>query len=448
MQSRSSPAEEENREADRCIVVARLLHSCCMIVARFAGAIAAKDLSSASASSRVIGVLQLGCGESAAILLRLPSASQPTLPMATYSGSKESLVKTSSGCFLRVTRTVAFLFAAGQLLVASAAGSEAPQNLALNAQATASEMLGDLTPDKAIDGKPETRWSGIPGHNQGVWFQLEWKQPVTVGEVVVDQYDTFAMEWDLQIREDESSAWHTIRHFGKPGERLPKVVTCNFSPRKIIGLRIDSITNGPSFNEVQVFAKPFADGVATVVASDLRGHFLGIVCDPSAAPPVEGAHVTLSGKTKGGPWQTSAKSDAKGIFLCRHATGAWNDLVIGEAQHIRVGGNSSRRKRARDIGRADIDIEVPAAAFRGGADEVGGRGDVRSADGLRQLLQERIAGSALPYVAGVELEIAARRQHGADLGEFRRIGRQISAIERRPANIDYARRAMADDGDR
>ena len=216
-------------------------------------------------------------------------------------------------------------------LLASVAAAEAPRNLALDAQASASETQDDLTPAKAIDGKQDTRWSGIPGHNEGVWFQLEWKQPVTVGEVVVHQYDTFAMEWDLQVREGDSAEWRTIRHFGKPGERLPKAVTCNFSPLKITALRIGNITNGPSFNEVQVFDRPFADGVATVVASDLRGHFLGIVCDPSGGSPIEGARVTLSGKTKSGPWQTSAKSDAKGMFLADMPLGLTGQIEVRTA---------------------------------------------------------------------------------------------------------------------
>jgi len=51
-------------------------------------------------------------------------------------------------------------------------GAEAA-NLALGARASASEVLDDLTPEKAIDGDFGTRWSGIPGHNEGVWYQLD-----------------------------------------------------------------------------------------------------------------------------------------------------------------------------------------------------------------------------------------------------------------------------------
>ena len=190
-----------------------------------------------------------------------------------------------------------------------------PTNLALALKASASETLDDLTPEKAIDGKQDTRWSGIPGHNEGVWFQLDWKEPVEVGEVVVHQYDTFAMEWDVQVREENSSEWRTIRHFGKPGEKLPKVVTCNFSPLKIIALRIGNITNGPSFNEVAglrpALRRRRRDQRGFRSARPFSRHRLR----PVGRLAHRRRQVTLSGKSKGGPWQTSATERRQGPVL-------------------------------------------------------------------------------------------------------------------------------------
>ncbi len=198
--------------------------------------------------------------------------------------------------------------------VAPAIAADAPKNLALAAKATASETQDDLTPEKAIDGKMDTRWSGIPGHNEGVWYQLEWKEPIEVGEVVIHQFDTFAMQWNVQVLDAKTAQWRTVQHFGRPGVKLPLVVTCRFTPCKVTGVRIADITNGPSFNEVEVFSRPFARGLTTTLASDLQGHFIGIVSDAAGASPVEGAEVTLSGKSPGGPWKSTAKSDAKGLF--------------------------------------------------------------------------------------------------------------------------------------
>ncbi|MCC6124883.1 MAG: discoidin domain-containing protein [Pirellulales bacterium] len=208
------------------------------------------------------------------------------------------------------------------------AAAESPMNLALDAQASASESLGGLTPEKAIDGKPDTRWSGIPGHNEGVWFQLDWKEPVAVGQVAVHQFDAFASEWDIQIREENSTGWKTVQHCGKPRQKLPKVAVGNFSTRKITALRIANITGGPSFNEVAVYDRPYADGLATNLASDLRGRFLGIVSDASGATPIEGADVTLSGKSIGGLWKVSSISDANGLFSAAMPLGMIGPIEI------------------------------------------------------------------------------------------------------------------------
>src|SRR5262245_27677709 len=76
------------------------------------------------------------------------------------------------------------------------AQAPSPRNLAREARASASETHEDFTPAKACDGDRQSRWSGIPGHNTGVWFQLEWAQPVKIGEVVIRQFDRFVMELD------------------------------------------------------------------------------------------------------------------------------------------------------------------------------------------------------------------------------------------------------------
>src|SRR6266850_623469 len=104
------------------------------------------------------------------------------------------------------------LVACSLTLVGVRAQSPMPVNLALQAQASASESQSpQLAPRFAIDGDPGTRWSGIPGHNQGVWFELDWPQPITLRQVVLQQYDTYVKELDLQVWDAGQSAWRTLR---------------------------------------------------------------------------------------------------------------------------------------------------------------------------------------------------------------------------------------------
>ncbi|HCS48085.1 MAG TPA: hypothetical protein DIW61_07470, partial [Candidatus Aminicenantes bacterium] len=82
----------------------------------------------------------------------------------------------------------------------SASPAESP-NLAREAQASASESYQTLSPEKANDGS-------------------------------------------------------AIRHLGKPGAKLPRVVIVSFPAEETERLRIGNITNGPSFSEVEAYSEP------------------------------------------------------------------------------------------------------------------------------------------------------------------------------------------------
>jgi len=263
-------------------------------------------------------------------------------------------------------RAFTFLLLSAMALLSPVRAAEPPHNLALEARASASESQGDLTPEKAIDGNLSTRWSGIPGHNEGVWYQLEWKEPVEIGEVVVYQYDRYVIEFDLQVRTDQAAGWRTVQHLGRAGQRLPKLVACRFGPVKASGVRIANITNGPSFTEVEDHARPFAGGTVTQLASDLRGHFIGTVTDPWGSAPIGGAMVALSGASRGGPWQAAAVSNDKGMFDAPMPLGLTGQVTVRTAQ------------KTREAGVPPVESRVEAAAFQEGLTPRGaGRGETR-----------------------------------------------------------------------
>ena len=161
--------------------------------------------------------------------------------------------------------------AAGAVALLANLAFPAEENLALAARASASESFEDLTPEKAIDGTGDTRWSAIPGHVEGIWYELAWDEPVEVGEVIVHQFDRYVTELDLQVRTEDSAAWRDLRHEGRPDERLPRVIAWRFAPMQIRGLRLAEIANGPSFTEVEVFAAPYARGLHVELRPVARG---------------------------------------------------------------------------------------------------------------------------------------------------------------------------------
>ncbi|MFO0982850.1 MAG: hypothetical protein U1E76_14150 [Planctomycetota bacterium] len=202
----------------------------------------------------------------------------------------------------------------------------AGENVALRAQATASESQSDLLPEKAIDGDPVSRWSAIPGHNTGVWYELAWDGPVRVAELVIHQHDRYVKEFDVALFEPHTQAWRTMQHIGRADRKLPLVIVVRFAARETTRLRIQNITNGPSFTEVEVHAA--TSPPLTTLAADLQGHLVGMVCDAFGSAPLPGARVTLTGGTPHGAWSASALSDAQGLFLAPMPLGLNGTLAI------------------------------------------------------------------------------------------------------------------------
>ncbi len=197
-------------------------------------------------------------------------------------------------------------------LVHVAATDQKPNpNLAATAEAKASETQSDdFGPQKGIDGDEGTRWSGIPGHNSGVWYELDWKEPVTLAQLVVHQYDRYTMEWDIQTWDEAKHEWINAGHYGKAGAKLPLVVVCPISPVRTTKVRIANITNGPSFTEVEAFSAANVKPNTIELASDLQGNFVGMLCDGYGSAPMADKEVTV----KASGWTARTKSDEHGMF--------------------------------------------------------------------------------------------------------------------------------------
>jgi hypothetical protein len=233
------------------------------------------------------------------------------------------------------------------------AAEAVPQNLALQAQASAFEEYQGMRAGLANDGRMETRWSGIPGHNVGGWFELDWAQPVRVGEVIIFQHDRYVKEMDLQIWDLATQAWVTLEHLGHPDRRLPRIVSCRFASRRTTRVRLANITNGPSFTEVQVFEEPYAQPPAVNLASDANGNFIGIVSDTWGSEPIAGMEVALSAQAKSGPWQATAQSDEHGLFFV--------PMPLGLTGPVTIKAHAPQAEKA-----AETQLQLDAAAFQYG----------------------------------------------------------------------------------
>lgn len=233
----------------------------------------------------------------------------------------------------------------------------AQENLARQAHATASEFQPGLPAELGNDGNVGSRWSGIPGHNEGVWYELDWDQPVTVGEVLVRQFQRFSFEWDVQVWDSTANNWRTVQHFGKPNVKLPGLVLCTIDPPvSTTKVRIANITNGPSFTEVEVYASPHAHPPVINLASDLRGNFVGMVCDGVGAMPVASKAIQIRGVTGKGEWHAYAISDDHGLFFAQMPVGLKGEIAVLSD------GIAPRRYEAARFQRAITPIDLETVA--------------------------------------------------------------------------------------
>jgi hypothetical protein len=241
---------------------------------------------------------------------------------------------------------------------------EAPAspNLALQAKAGASESYGDLTPEKGADGTTGTRWSGIPGHNEGVWYELRWEKPVRVAEVIILQHDRYVMELDIQVLDRPDGPWRTVEHRGRPGTRLPRVVVFRLEPVETAGLRIGNITNGPSFTEVEVHSTHFAIPLSVKLASDLQGNFVGVVTDPWGAGPCAGARAELAGRAALGDWKVTTSANENGLFFAPMPLGLEGSVTARAS----IGKSGDRDPAAEPGAESPAEHRFDARAFQHG----------------------------------------------------------------------------------
>lgn len=204
-----------------------------------------------------------------------------------------------------------------------------PRNLARAARATAFESYQGMTPDLANDGNMETRWSGIPGHNTGGWYELDWERPVRIAEVIIFQHDRYVTEMDLQVWDEQRQNWVTLQHLGDPNSRLPRIVDCQVNAVQTRRLRLGNIMNGPSFSEVQVFEEAVSHTPVVSLASDDDGHFIGMLSDEWGSAAVTGAEISLSGQAAQGAWRATGHSDAHGLFAIPMPLGLTGEVTIG-----------------------------------------------------------------------------------------------------------------------
>jgi alpha-L-fucosidase len=127
-------------------------------------------------------------------------------------------------------------------------------SLCAKAKATASNVYQhDATygPDKAVDGRGDTRWA-TDGGTKSAWLEVDLGKPVLLGRAVIRQaYPELKRVRKYAIEYWQDSQWKSCYEGTNPGEKA----VARFSPvtAQRVRLNITEATDGPTIWEFAVF---------------------------------------------------------------------------------------------------------------------------------------------------------------------------------------------------
>ncbi|MHB1459337.1 MAG: discoidin domain-containing protein, partial [Armatimonadota bacterium] len=169
------------------------------------------------------------------------------------------------------------------------------KNLALTAHASAQSIyqgLASMSPDKATDGDPDTRWGA---DERGHWLQLDWDKPQTIRGAVIHNYNeawNMGREYTLQVWETSSDG--TAGRFRDAQTVTGRTATVVFRFPPVTTSRI-RVTNLITLWELEVYDDTEAldkmideqTQMSIAAAGDSRGRLIGTVSRQQGLVPVE-----------------------------------------------------------------------------------------------------------------------------------------------------------------
>ena len=193
-----------------------------------------------------------------------------------------------------------------------------PANLALAAQAAASSHAEGAGAENINDSDVGTSWTPAGVGTKSGWVELRWSQAVTFTEVLIRQ--SFRQELSqVALQTEHHGEWETLKTIGDGTNPLPKLILVTVPREATSGLRLTGFKGNPSFYEVEVFEGHNPPVIE--MASDARGHIIGMVTDAWGSAPMPLTLVALTGTAGGRPWRTVATTDQHGMFSVLALTG-------------------------------------------------------------------------------------------------------------------------------
>ena len=194
--------------------------------------------------------------------LKLPAIATKVVRSRVLSGGKAEVRQTTTGLEISVPEsdrqpidTVLALELDRSALDLAAVDVPGAVSLTTKAKATASNTYhnqAEFGPDKAVDGRSDTRWATDAG-TKSAWLEIDLGQPKTFSRAAIKQaFPELKRVRKFAIEYWQDEQWKTICR----GENLGTNFTTKFEPvtAQRLRLNITEATDGPTIFEFQLFA--------------------------------------------------------------------------------------------------------------------------------------------------------------------------------------------------
>jgi alpha-L-fucosidase len=194
-------------------------------------------------------------------VLRLPAIPVKVVRGRVLGGGQAEVRQAASGLEIAVPEnerqpldTVVAVEIEGSALELAAAEVPLPLSLSKGAKATASNVYqkqAEYGPDKAVDGRGDTRWATDAGV-KAAWLEVDLGQPTTFSRAVIRQaYPELKRVRKFAIEYLDSEQWKACYQ----GQNLGAKLAVKFEPvtAQRVRLYITEATDGPTIWEFQLF---------------------------------------------------------------------------------------------------------------------------------------------------------------------------------------------------
>ncbi len=193
----------------------------------------------------------------------------------------------------------------------------------------------------AGDGSLDSYWECAGSPVVPCWIEIDWKDPVSIRELVVQRYDARRGTRDLTQLKAEvftNGVWHKLTESGDGKSALPPLLYLRVPQITALKLRITGLDAQTRITEIQAYAQNTPAWID--VRGDARGNAIGMLTDGFGAAGIR-AQIQISGRVAGKPWKTTAETGPQGEFTVPLPVGLTGSLNFsasaqGESVHKSV----------------------------------------------------------------------------------------------------------------